>query len=215
MDHENPSTGRKKKSGDPSAARYHHGDLRAALLRAAEAELAERGVEAFSLRRVAQRAEVSHAAPAHHFGDVGGLLTALAAVGFRRFVATQEARQAAARPDPNAQLQAAGNGYVAFARAHPALFRLMFASRRPDPTDAELGAAKTAAYEKLVVECRRASLRSSVGDDDPALDAAAIWAFVHGVADLLISGRLHRLQEMTDAERDAALAAMFERFFLR
>ena len=60
--------------------KYHHGDLRAALLAAAEAELAERGVEAFSLRQVAKRAGVSHAAPAHHFGDAQGLLTALAAV---------------------------------------------------------------------------------------------------------------------------------------
>jgi hypothetical protein len=61
---------------------YHHGDLRAALLSAAEEELAERGMEAFSLRSVAKRAGVSHAAPAHHFGDAQGLLTALAAEGF-------------------------------------------------------------------------------------------------------------------------------------
>eukprot|EP01036_Dinobryon_divergens_P003443 gene3443-4542_t len=53
---------------------YHHGDLRAALLAAAEDELAARGVEGFSLRQVAKRAGVSHAAPAHHFGDAAGLL---------------------------------------------------------------------------------------------------------------------------------------------
>ena len=64
-------------------------------LAAAEAELAETGIERFSLRSVAKRAGVSHAAPAHHFGDTGGLLTALAAEGFTRFLATQRAREAA------------------------------------------------------------------------------------------------------------------------
>ncbi|NRB03591.1 MAG: TetR family transcriptional regulator, partial [Rhodobacteraceae bacterium] len=65
---------------------YHHGDLRAALIEAGLQELEATGTEAFSLRKVARRAGVSHAAPAHHFGDVTGLLTALAAEGFRRFV---------------------------------------------------------------------------------------------------------------------------------
>ena len=60
---------------------YHHGDLRSALLVAAEADLAENGIEAFSLRQVARRAGVSHAAPAQHFGDANGLLTALATEG--------------------------------------------------------------------------------------------------------------------------------------
>ena len=83
------------------APRYHHGDLRAALLAAAETELDERGVESFSLRGVARRAGVSHAAPAHHFRDVRGLLTALAAEGFARFLAAQRAREAAAGADPH------------------------------------------------------------------------------------------------------------------
>ena len=71
---------------DVDKPRYHHGDLRAALLHAAEVELEHNGIEAFSLRKVAKRAGVSHAAPAHHFGDVSGLLTALAVVGNRRFI---------------------------------------------------------------------------------------------------------------------------------
>ena len=63
---------------------YHHGNLRAVLLEAALAEIAERGPQALSLRELARRAGVSHAAPAHHFGDKPGLLTAIAAEGFRR-----------------------------------------------------------------------------------------------------------------------------------
>jgi AcrR family transcriptional regulator len=72
---------------------YHHGDLRAALLAAGEAVLTETGVEGFSLRLVAKRVGVSHSAPAHHFGDAQGLLTALAAEGFRRFLLAMQARQ--------------------------------------------------------------------------------------------------------------------------
>ena len=72
---------------------YHHGDLRAALLRAGEEQLARSGVAGFSLREVASRVGVSHAAPAHHFGDAQGLLAALAAEGFRRFLAAMRHRQ--------------------------------------------------------------------------------------------------------------------------
>jgi len=75
---------------------YHHNDLAAELLRAAEVELLEKGVERFSLRAVAKRAGVSHGAPAHHFKDVTGLLSAIAAVGYERLVATQVERQALA-----------------------------------------------------------------------------------------------------------------------
>ena len=107
---------------------YHHGDLRAALLAAAEVELTEKGVEAFSLRSVAKRAGVSHAAPAHHFGDARGLLTALAVEGFRRFLATQHRREALAAPDPRAQLVAAGLGYVDFALAYPAALGIVSAT---------------------------------------------------------------------------------------
>ncbi|MGL5012504.1 MAG: TetR/AcrR family transcriptional regulator, partial [Paracoccaceae bacterium] len=124
---------------------YHHGDLRAALLAAAEAELADHGIEAFSLRQVAKRAGVSHAAPAHHFGDANGLLTALAAEGFRQFAAAQAAREAQADKAPRAQMIAAGLGYVDFAMARPALFRLMHASDRPAYDTPELGAVAAAA----------------------------------------------------------------------
>ena len=111
---------------------YHHGDLAAALLDAGEAELAEKGVEGFSLRGVAKRAGVSHAAPAHHFGDARGLLTAIATRGFERLIARQQDFQREAPPIPRAQLEASGLGYVAFATENPALFRLMLGSFRHD-----------------------------------------------------------------------------------
>ena len=196
-----------EKSESKPEGRYHHGNLRQALLEAAEKELNVRGVEAFSMRQVAIRARVSHAAPAHHFGDANGVLTALAAVGFRRFVAAQEARQAQAPREPRAQLIAAGQGYLDFAFEHPAMFRLMFASRRPDLEDEDLCAASKAAYDKLVAEVCATAPHAAPDD----ISIAAVWALTHGLADLLSSGRLRMLQHMTGAQRDAAVAAVIGR----
>lgn len=191
---------------DPDPRRgYHHGDLRAALLAAAEAELAERGTEGFSLRQVARRAGVSHAAPAHHFGDTRGLLTALAAEGFHRFLATQSAREAQAGADPRAQLTAAGLGYIDFAMERPALFRLLFGSDQPDFTDPTLDAAATAAYRHL-----RDQVTDAGGDE---VAAAAAWAMAHGLADLLSNGRLKSIAALPPAARDQVLAGLLAQSF--
>ncbi len=190
---------------DEATRPYHHGDLRAALLSAAEAELAEAGVEGFSMRSVARRAGVSHAAPKHHFGDAGGLLTALAAEGFRRFLATQQAREAMAAADPRSQLLAAGLGYIDFAQARPALFRLMFGSLKPDFAVPDLNDAGGAAYGHLVQQVQ------AVGGG--AADVAAVWGTVHGLADLMMSGRLLPLDGMSPKDRDAALADAILRTF--
>jgi AcrR family transcriptional regulator len=188
---------------------YHHGALRAALLAAAEAELSERGIEAFSLRSVAKRAGVSHAAPAHHFGDTNGLLTALAAEGFRRFVAQQALFENRGGTEPAARLIESGLGYIAFARANPALFRLMFGSDRTDFGSPELTEAAAAAYGQLRDAC--AAVAGRLGQPlDPA-DVDATWAIVHGLAELLSSGRLKRLGSLAGPARDAALRGIVAR----
>ena len=183
---------------------YHHGDLRAALLTAAEAELTERGIEAFSLRSVAKIAGVSHAAPAHHFGDAGGLLTALATQGYQQFLAAQGAREAKAARDPRAQLVASGLGYVDFAMERPALFRLLFGSARPDYANEDLARVSLAAYLHLVQLVQAAGGRSIA-------EEAAVWATAHGLADLLSAGRLKTAGSFTPQERDA----MIEEVLLR
>lgn len=187
---------------------YHHGDLRGALLAAAEAELSDAGIEAFSLRKVARRAGVSHAAPAHHFGDTAGLLAALAAEGYRRFRATLIAHEAAAPAgDARARLVESGLGYLAFARANPALFRLMFASAKPRADDPELCAAGGAAYDHLVQTVE------ALGPDPSRLGPVAAWALVHGLAELLIAGRPESLQALSPDARDAALRDLLYRYF--
>jgi AcrR family transcriptional regulator len=198
-----------KPTRTPRRRGYHHGDLRAGLLEAGEAELAERGVEGFSLRGVAKRAGVSHAAPAHHFRDANGLLTALAAEGFRRFVDKQKLRQQAADKDPLSLLVAAGMGYIDFAMAHPALFRLMFSSDRPNREAEDLHIAASAAYRQLVEDVAR--VRAPAGGEPAPSEVMRTWAVAHGLADLMNSRRLKPLLGLRKAERDAALADMLRR----
>lgn len=192
-------------SAPPKKGAYHHGDLHTALLDAAELELAENGVERFSLRSVAKRASVSHGAPAHHFGDVQGLLTALAARGYARFIMAQDRRERLAGDSPRAKLAASGLGYLDFAAEHPALFRLMFASERTQKSNPRLNEAANAAFNKLARHV--ATIRSRDPHEDPLAmaDVLACWAIAHGLADLAIADRLGRatfLSGISEAERD-------------
>ncbi|MEM8940533.1 MAG: TetR/AcrR family transcriptional regulator [Pseudomonadota bacterium] len=184
---------------------YHHGDLKRALMDAAELELAAKGFEGFSLRGVAKRADVSHGAPAHHFTDVSGLLTAIAARGYERFIAAQNRRESQAGDGPRAKLVASGLGYIDFAIENPSLFRLMFSSGRPDKSNLELTQGADAAFEKLVGHIRSIT-HSDPHTDAPAMtDVFAAWAVAHGLADLLIANGLSRatfLKPMSASERD-------------
>jgi AcrR family transcriptional regulator len=194
-----------------SPQRYHHGDLRQALLRAGEKELGERGIEEFSLRGVARRAGVSHAAPAHHFHDTGGLLTALAAEGFSRLLRGQIKRQKKAAADPVSQLVASGLGYIDFALGNPALFRLVFSSGRPEHSSAELSQAANAAFNQLEQDVVRLF---AMNRGTPAhTDVLEVWALTHGLADLLNGGRMKFICDMRKAERDRTVAAMLRTSF--
>ncbi|MAW88726.1 MAG: TetR family transcriptional regulator [Phyllobacteriaceae bacterium] len=195
----------------PLRQSYHHGDLRSALLAAAEQELAEKGIENFSMRGVAKRAGVSHAAPAHHFRDVNGLLTALSAQGFRRLVERQHVFMKDTKPDAWNQLMASGLGYVVFALENPPVFRLMFSSGRPDLDDPELKEAVDASYAVMVDLLR--ILHGAGPDESPAvgIDMAAAWAVVHGLADILASNRLPQISGLPPQARNMAIMAIIGR----
>ena len=128
---------------------YHHGDLKTALLVEAEAILERDGIPALTLRAAARAAGVSHAAPANHFGDLTGLLSELAAVGFQRFTAALLTALEGAGDDLQARASAMGRAYVSFARAYPALFALMFRSERLDSTRPVLREAIEASRQAL------------------------------------------------------------------
>lgn len=171
-------------------ASYHHGDLRQALLVAAEQELGEKGIEGFSLRGVAKRAGVSHAAPAHHFRDTSDLLTALAALGAQRFLQSMKERQAQAATDPRSQFIASGQGYVAFALANPALFDLMFGSKRPDITAEEFTKPSREAFMTLVDDVANLTGENPLETAAGRVRILAAWSLVHGLSKLLNAGRL-------------------------
>jgi AcrR family transcriptional regulator len=172
---------------------YHHGELRTALLAAAESELAENGVEGFTLRGCARRAGVSHAAPAHHFPDVRALLTEMATIGFERL---SESMTVHARNTPLGSadhIRAIGKGYVAFALENPYLFRLIFRTGLLDVEDPRYKAAGAAAFSIPV-----RAIGALGASDDPMADpelasrVIAIWSIVHGFSELVLAGQLDR-----------------------
>lgn len=168
---------------------YHHGDLRRTLLTAALDVIATEGPDALSLRDLARRAGVSHAAPAHHFKDRTGLLTAVAAEGYTLF-----ADALAAAPD----LRERGVAYVRFATGHPAHFQVMFRPELHHADDPGLLAAKARATEALRTGISALSEAGRGGDD--RLAGIAAWSLAHGFATLLLSGNLEGAVDGRDPE---------------
>ena len=162
---------------------YHHGDLRATLLAAAVDEIGAAGATGLSLRALARRAGVSHAAPAHHFGDKRGLFTALAADGFRMLHG--RTRAALGRDDA---LVVAGQRYVEFALEHPAHFQVMWDTSLVDQSDEDLRRERTIAFEVLYQALRRGT--GAVDEAEVLAQGAVAWAMVHGIATLWLSGNL-------------------------
>ena len=180
---------------------YHHGDLRRALLAAARQVLAERGPAGVTLREVARRAGVSHAAPYHHFADKAVLMAALAEDSFQRLgAALHTARDGVPAADPLARLQAIGVAYVSFAAASPAAFRLMWrrdlrGHREGAPGAADGGAtavehAEQAVYRVLVEAIAACQAAGMVVGGAPEPLARTAWCLVHGLATLLLDGPL-------------------------
>ena len=173
---------------------YHHGDLPAALLAAVDEVVRERSAAALTLREVARRAGVSHAAPAHHFGDKAGLLTAYATEGLAevatRMAAAGAERSATGADDGASALRRLAETYVAFAVEQPARFTVMFSSEQLHTDDARYRAASASAFEQLYAAVL--DLRPDLTRDDPELlhAATAAWSTVHGLATLWLAGRL-------------------------
>src|SRR5262245_6713086 len=180
-----------RESADRAKKPYHHGDLRNALLEAGLEILDREGIAAVTLREIAARAGVSHAAPAHHFGNLKGLMTALAAVAFGRLYESIEAAMDAAPKPPVEQLRAAGRGYVSFAERNPGLFRLMFTASLLDHADPDLQRAGGRAYQQLLdIAAQAAAERGGHGADYVSAVALQIWCSVHGFAHLLLEGQI-------------------------
>jgi AcrR family transcriptional regulator len=202
-----------KPKSKPPRGDYHHGALRQALLDAAEAMLLEAGLEAFSLRECARRAGVSHGAPAHHFGDVKGLLTAFATVGFERMSLRMQRGAEAAGSDATQRLLAVGQAYIDFALDHPAHFRLMFRFDRLNGGDPALQHAGAAAAQALAWALSAALRQRGVAEDAMQDRCLLAWSAVHGLATLVLDADLHALgvDGRTSQQARAAAGRMLER----
>ncbi len=177
----------KPSDGEPGRG-YHHGDLRRRLIEVGESLLEERGIEGFTLRECARRAGVSPSSPSHHFGNVTGLLTAIATVGFDGLTEAQEASLVGLGDDPKARLKAIGGAYIRYAAAHPARFRVAFGNLPLEECDPQLKEAGARAMGVL----KREVLAGRGGDAGTGFDieVAYAWAAVHGFAGLFIDHHL-------------------------
>lgn len=179
-------------AGGSEAAPYHHGALRDALLEAAETVLERDGLGGLTLRAVAREAGVSHAAPTHHFGDLTGLVSELAAIGFRQFNAAMAAAGAIDAP-PLLKAMARAKAYVAYAQAHPGMYGLMFRTERLDMTRPSLHDAASASFAGLagaVGVSRQEQISEAALSLEQAAAIARAWSLVHGFTTLLLDGRL-------------------------
>lgn len=163
--------------------RHHHGNLRPALIRAGIDLIREGGPEALSIRGVAAKVGVSHAAPAHHFKHLADLRAAVIAEAYRRFSASMEGEISRAPDQPQAVLTAAGRGYIAFALDNPGLFHLMFGGVHDTPITDELREAADASYDVL----RRISAPLAPGPAGPEGNEILVWSIVHGFASLALT----------------------------
>ena len=163
--------------------RYHHGDLRRALMDAAVASVAEGGPGAVSLRALAAEVGVSHAAPVHHFGDKAGLFTAVAAEGFELL-----ADELTAVWEETGDFLATGVRYVHFALHHRGYFEVMFRPDLVNGDDPGLLAAQLRAFARL--HDGVAAGRLAKDPESVRLAGLASWSTAHGLATLLLSGNL-------------------------
>ncbi|MGW3461260.1 TetR/AcrR family transcriptional regulator [Streptomyces olivaceoviridis] len=168
----------------PAPRPYHHGDLRAALLKSAERTLRDRGVGALSLRELARDVGVSHAAPGRHFKDKQTLLDALALDGYERM---NQALAAADRPDRpfEERMTALARAYLGFAVENPELLELMFARKHDPDSSAQLAAAvdhSLGTFTRLVADAQE---QGEIVQGDPERLTTVAAASLHGLAALI------------------------------
>ncbi|HEU5103064.1 MAG TPA: TetR/AcrR family transcriptional regulator [Roseiflexaceae bacterium] len=175
----------------PAPKRYHHGDLRNALIRAAQALLAQEGIAGLDLRKVARAAGVSHAAPYRHFADKQALLAAIAEDGFHQLAARMDAALAQAPGAAADRLEQLARAYVQFALDQPAHMREMFSGLTVERAAyPDLHAAAKEAFGRVTQVVERGQAQGEIGPGDAANLSTVAWTQIHGIAMLLIEDQL-------------------------
>jgi len=189
--------------------RYHHGDLRRALLAAVDEIVQELGVEGLSLRECARRAGVSHGAPAHHFRDKRGMLTEYATDGFEKMLGSIAFELDKVEMDDTiGRLKGVGKGYVNFALSHKAQFKVMFRSELLDNENQRLLDRGRQVFELLTksLAAHWASTNQGWRKENLAQISLA-WSAVHGFAVLAVEADLLRMGQegLLNPDPDAVL----------
>lgn len=180
--------------------------LRRTILDASLDLIAAEGLEGFSMREVARRAGVSHQAPYHHFPDREAIMAAIVAEGFQR-LRDDSLAAIEGESDPFARMTAMGKAYVRFALHNPAHFKLMFRSElvREERHD-DARACAQSAYDVLLLLAGDVANKSGQNTELVVLTA---WSMVHGLATLMLEGKLDKALE-DGAEPLAAADAAIE-----
>jgi AcrR family transcriptional regulator len=182
----------------PTERPYHHGNLRSALLVAAEQMVRERGVQDLSLRELAREVGVSHGAPRRHFPDRQALLDALAESGFERLGAELRAAAERAGDEFQPRLEATAAAYIRFATADPALLDLMFASKHRT-TEPTLHDAMERAFSVMMELILQGQEIGRLQPGDPERVGLVLFSTIQGIAALLTAGMItpEQLDELT------------------
>ncbi|MFI9254745.1 TetR/AcrR family transcriptional regulator [Streptomyces sp. NPDC053069] len=189
--------GMPRMSPSPTNRPYHHGDLRAALLKSAERTLREKGVGALSLRELARDVGVSHAAPGRHFKDKQALLDALALDGYERL--NQALNAATDRPEQSFEerMTALARAYLGFAVGNPELLELMFARKHHPDSSAQLAAAVDESLGSFTRMIADAQQRGEIVQGDPERITLVAAASLHGLAALIAGCALDAEETMS------------------
>ncbi|RWQ15421.1 TetR/AcrR family transcriptional regulator [Mesorhizobium sp.] len=194
---------------DAPSRPYHHGDLRRAVVETALDMLREEKGWQFTLREVARRAGVSHAAPYKHFSDKAALLAEIAMIGFDRLRESLSAAKSEAPKTLRDEITPIARAYVAFGTDNPALYRLMFSAEEGKAVGMHLNERALAVFEVLVEILRRGQAAGSIRKRPIEGQAAAGWGLIHGMTMLVIDGLLVP-EKVGSAPLDAALSTLLE-----
>jgi AcrR family transcriptional regulator len=170
---------------------YHHGDLKNALIQAGVEILSKEGIEGFSLRKVAQRAGVSHSAPYSHFPDKQSLIAAISTTGFNQLFNELDATVLAYPKNPKRQLQEGARVYTQFALNNTDTFKIMFSGvlekEKEYPAFVEISHKTFQRVVDVVRACQEAGILRS---KSPEMMAVTVWGQVHGIVSLALEGQI-------------------------
>ncbi len=177
--------------------KYHHGDLKNALIKSGIEILSKEGASGLSLRKAARKVGVSHSAPYAHFSDKQALIAAISTQGFKRLYEQIRAAVEAFRGDPGRQLVEAGWAYVQFAVNDPDHFKITLSSvlekEREYPDFVEISRKNFLQVVEIITACQSAGILRA---GPPDLLALSVWSCVHGFVSLLLEGQVpHTINE--------------------